>query len=91
MTIKNQTDRTLDIQVNGKSSQTLWNTDVMPGDSVSRDLPDSDAPFTALGRWKADPPLQNNFLLGSTSNVPNNKATVTVTLAFPGFLSSLST
>lgn len=89
MQIKNQTNRTLEIHVASHTSQTLWTTEVAAGTSQGKDLPSSDAPYTATGRWKSDPPTQYNFLLGSTANVPKNDSVVTITQAYPGFTSYL--
>ena len=86
MQIKNVTNRTLEIMVAAHSSQTLWTTEVQAGTTVSKDLPVTDAPYTVVGRWKGDPPLQYNFVPPTgVSNVKSNSATVTITDAFPSF------
>jgi hypothetical protein len=89
MQIKNNTDRTLDVKVAGKSSQTLWEAQVTPGTSVIKELPDGDKPFTVTGRWSANPPLGYNWLVGDHYGaVPSNNATITVDAAYPAFKSS---
>ena len=89
MQIKNTTNRSLEFEVASKSSVTLWTGSVASGAGASKDLSDGDAPFTLTSRWAAMPPLQWNFVPpGGTSNVPNNKSTVTITDAFPSFFGS---
>jgi hypothetical protein len=87
MNIKNATNRKLEFQIAGHSSKTLWEGSVDPGTTVAKDLPESDAPFTPLGRWPADPPLSFNFII-RTSKV-TNESTVTVDSVFPSFDSRL--
>jgi hypothetical protein len=82
MKIKNATNRKLEFQIAGHSSKTLWDGSVDPGTTVAKDLPESDAPFTPLGRWPADPPLSFNFII--RGNV-TNESTVTVERVFPSF------
>ena len=92
MQINNETDRTIEVNVAAQSSQTLWTTSIGPNSGASKALSDSDAPFTVTGRWAATPPLQFNWIEdeGGTGKVPSDDSTVTVSLAYPGFHSSIS-
>ena len=90
MKIQNTTNRTLDIIVNAQSSQTIWSQSVDPNVTIEKQLDEKDAPYTVLGRWKADPALQYNFILGENHRVPNNKSGVKITIAYPGFSANLS-
>lgn len=87
MQIKNDTDRAVEVKVNAKSSETLWTTEIGSKTSQGKDFPDSEGPFTVLGRWKADPPLGFNFVVGGGHTVKNN-TTVTISQTYPGFVSS---
>ncbi|UXI70577.1 hypothetical protein [Tahibacter amnicola] len=91
MQIKNVTNRKLEIQVASKSSQTLWQTTVDSETTVSKELSSADAPFTVVGRWLSDPPLQYNFVPPTgVGNVKRNDETVTITDAFPSFFGQAS-
>ena len=91
MIIKNETNRTLEITIAAKSSQTLWTGTVDSKTSLGKDVPTGDAPYTVTGRWKADPPLQWNFVPpNGTSNVRSNDSVVTITDAFPSFFGTAS-
>ncbi|MEO8672995.1 MAG: hypothetical protein ABI411_16885 [Tahibacter sp.] len=91
MIIKNNTNRSLEITIAAKSSQTLWTGNVDSQTSVGKDFSSSDAPFTVTGRWKSDPPTQWNFVPpNGTGNVKSNDSTVTITDAFPSFFGSAS-
>ncbi len=92
MNIKNQTNRTIEVQVAGKSSQTLWTTTVPAGQSVGKDLPEDDKPYTPYGRWQADPALRFNFLLSynPSRSVPDNRYTVVVEDTVPSFVASVT-
>lgn len=88
MNIKNQTNRTIEVQVAGKSSQTLWTATVPAGQSVGKDLPEDDKPYTPYGRWPAEPELGYNFLLSYSDvhSVPDNRYTVVVEETVPSFV-----